>query len=41
MAPSVRLAVWARGMAIERGTLLASLAKWTVLASLAGAPAGR
>jgi chloride channel protein, CIC family len=40
MAPSARLALWARGMAIEQGTLLASLAKWTVLASLAGALAG-
>src|SRR5690242_909595 len=39
-ARSVRLGRWARGMAIEQGTLLASLAKWTVLASLAGALAG-
>lgn len=40
MASPARLAQWARGMAIEQGTLLASLAKWTLLATVAGALAG-
>jgi H+/Cl- antiporter ClcA len=31
---------WVRGVAIEQGTLLASLAKWTLLATAAGALAG-
>jgi H+/Cl- antiporter ClcA len=36
----VVLRPWARGIAIEQGTLLASLAKWTLLATAAGALAG-